>query len=245
MEVSKNWFVEWFNSPFYHILYKDRNKDEAGKFIENLMDFLKLGEDAEIVDLACGKGRHSVKMNQLGYRVLGLDLSEENIAEAKKMENEKLKFDVHDMRLVYPDVEADLVTNFFTSFGYFSNTADNLKTLNAVRKNLKYKGILVIDFLNATKVIKNLVDEEVKEIDGITFHINRTVEQGYIIKTISFEHMNKPYTFHEKVQALELVDFEFLLSNAGFDLRNTFGNYDLKPFRKDSSERLILVAQKR
>lgn len=245
MEVEKNWFEDWFNSPFYHILYKDRDEAEAGKFIENLMDFLKLKKECQIIDLACGKGRHSLKLNQLGYRVTGLDLSPENIEEASKSANERLNFAVHDMRKVYANKEADLVLNLFTSFGYFANTADNLKTLNAVRKNLKYKGVLVIDFLNATKTMQHLVEEEIKVVDDISFKITRTIDQGFILKNISFTHMNKPYSFTERVQALELRDFEFLLGNAGFEIRNLFGNYQLKPFRKQDSERLIIVAQKR
>ena len=149
------------------------------------------------------------------------------------------------MRKVYANKEADLVLNLFTSFGYFANTADNLKTLNAVRKNLKYKGVLVIDFLNATKTMQHLVEEEIKVVDDISFKITRTIDQGFILKNISFTHMDKPYSFTERVQALELRDFVFLLGNAGFEIRNLFGNYQLKPFRKQDSERLIIVAQKR
>ncbi|MGB0167402.1 MAG: class I SAM-dependent methyltransferase [Luteibaculum sp.] len=245
MVEAKHWFVEWFNSPFYHILYKNRNEEEASRFVENLMEFLKLDSNACIVDLACGKGRHAVRMNQLGYEVVGLDLSPENIQEAKKNENERLSFHVHDMRAAFPDIQANLITNLFTSFGYFSNTAHNLKTLNAMRKMLVYKGVIVIDFLNATKVIENLVEEEIKEEDGITFHINRYVERGNIVKEIRFEHMGKPYHFKECVQALELSDFKFLLGNAGFEIRNLFGDYQLKPFRQQQSDRLIIIAQKR
>lgn len=244
MVSTKNWFEEWFNSPFYHILYQDRNDTEAAVFIENLMEFLKLNPQSHIVDLACGKGRHAVKMNQLGYQVTGLDLAADNIAEAKAAENDRLKFYEHDMRHHFPNLSANLVTNLFTSFGYFTNAADNLKTLNAVRKMLRYKGILVIDFLNATKVLNNLVEQETKVIDDITFNIKRYHQKGHIIKEIQFKHLGKPYHFMERVQALELSDFKFLLSNAGFQIRNLFGNYNMRPFRPEDSDRLIIVAQK-
>ncbi len=243
--ASKNWFEEWFNSPFYHTLYQHRDDNEARAFIENLMGFLKLDKQSHIVDLACGKGRHAVNMNQMGYQVTGLDLAEDNIAEAKVFENDRLKFYQHDMRHHFPNLKAHLVTNLFTSFGYFSNAADNLKTLNAVRKMLQYKGILVIDFLNATKVVHNLVEEETKTVDDITFHIERYHQKGKIVKEIKFEHLGKPYHFYERVQSLELSDFKFLLANAGFKVRNLFGDYNLNPFRADSSDRLIIVAQKR
>ncbi len=48
-----------------------------------------------MLDLACGKGRHSITLNKLGFDVLGIDLSEESITYAKQFENEYLKFEKH------------------------------------------------------------------------------------------------------------------------------------------------------
>ena len=81
-----SWFKEWFNTPYYHILYKDRDFVEAENFIRNLTQDLQLSKDSKIIDLACGKGRHSVFLQQLGYEVLGVDLSEESIEHNKQFE---------------------------------------------------------------------------------------------------------------------------------------------------------------
>ncbi|MFN3940966.1 MAG: YkgJ family cysteine cluster protein, partial [Chitinophagales bacterium] len=82
---------------------------------------------SKILDLACGKGRHSIYLNQLGYDVTGADLSENSIKEASKFANEKLHFKVHDMRIPFEE-KYDAIFNLFTSFGYFENDADNLTT---------------------------------------------------------------------------------------------------------------------
>ena len=87
---NKNWFSDWFNSPYYHILYKDRNFREAQIFMDNLTFYLNMESDSKVLDLACGKGRHSIYLNQLGYDVLGVDISENSIAIANKNANEKL-----------------------------------------------------------------------------------------------------------------------------------------------------------
>ena len=58
------WFKDWFDSPYYHILYKDRNFDEAEQFINNLLTFLKPETNSRFLDLGCGKGRHSVFLNK-------------------------------------------------------------------------------------------------------------------------------------------------------------------------------------
>jgi 2-polyprenyl-3-methyl-5-hydroxy-6-metoxy-1,4-benzoquinol methylase len=57
-----------------------------------------------VLDLACGKGRHSIYLNQLGFTVLGADLSENSILEAAKNTNDSLHFKVHDMREPFEEV---------------------------------------------------------------------------------------------------------------------------------------------
>ena len=79
-ETSSSWYTSWFDTPFYHILYKDRDYSEAQDFMTNLTEYLNMPEHGTIMDLACGKGRHSVFLNTLGYNVLGVDLSQNSIA---------------------------------------------------------------------------------------------------------------------------------------------------------------------
>ena len=86
-----DWFKAWFNTPYYHTLYKNRDNSEAKAFIENMIDYLHLEKGAKVMDLACGKGRHSITLNENGLDVVGLDLSDESIAYAKQFENEKYK----------------------------------------------------------------------------------------------------------------------------------------------------------
>ena len=95
---TKQWYASWFDTPYYHILYKDRDNSEAQGFMDNLTNYLNIPEGGKILDLACGKGRHSVYLNTLGYDVSGVDLSEQSIAHASQSANDRLHFYVHDMR---------------------------------------------------------------------------------------------------------------------------------------------------
>ena len=61
------WYKDWFNTPYYHILYKNRNEQEATDFIGHLLTFLHPSKDAKFMDLACGKGRHSIYLHEKGY----------------------------------------------------------------------------------------------------------------------------------------------------------------------------------
>ncbi|MBY0487676.1 MAG: class I SAM-dependent methyltransferase [Flavobacteriaceae bacterium] len=237
---SINWFASWFDTPYYHILYKDRNYREAQIFMDNLTHYLNLPEKSKVLDLACGKGRHSIYLNQLGFDVIGADLSENSIAEANKNANDTLHFQVHDMREPFED-KFDAIFNLFTSFGYFEEDEDNLKTLVAIKESLTEYGFAAIDFMNVHQVISNLVPSEIKTVDAIDFHIKRYVEDNHIIKEIAFEDQGKKFHFTEKVKALTLEDFQKMMDDAGIFLLDTFGDYKLKKFHKNTSERLIMI----
>ena len=237
---TQNWFASWFDTPYYHILYKERNYREAQIFMDNLTHYLNLPEKAKVLDLACGKGRHAIYLNQLGFDVIGADLSENSIAEARKNSNSSLHFQVHDMREKMED-QFDAIFNLFTSFGYFENDADNLKTLIAIKESLTEHGFAVIDFMNVNQVIANLVPEETKTVEGIDFHIQRYVKDGHIYKEIDFEDQGQAFHFTEKVKALTLQDFQAMMEEAGIYLLDIFGDYKLKKFHKTESERLIMI----
>lgn len=237
---TMQWYASWFNTPYYHILYADRDHAEAHQFMDNLTQYLNLPEDGKILDLACGKGRHSIYLNSLGYDVTGVDLSENSIAYAKKYENETLHFKVHDMCKPYSE-KFDAVFNLFTSFGYFDRSEDNLNTLKAIKADLNESGFGVIDFMNADFVIENLVPEDVKTIGGIDFYQKRYVEDNHIIKDISFTDQGKTYNYQERVKAKTLSDFEELFEQAGIYLLDIFGDYKLRKFHKSTSERLIMI----
>lgn len=237
---TKNWYASWFDTPFYHILYKDRDHTEAERFMYNLTEYLNIPEQGKILDLACGKGRHAIYLNQIGYDVIGADLSENSINHAKQFENDTLHFKVHNMCQPFGET-FDAVFNLFTSFGYFENEADNLATIKAIKANLNDSGFGVIDFLNTDFVIENLVAEDIKTVDGINFLQKRRVENGYIIKDISFTFEEEDYQFQERVKAFSLTDFEALFEQAGVYLLDVFGDYKLTKFHKKTSERLVMV----
>ncbi|WP_299254646.1 class I SAM-dependent methyltransferase [uncultured Aquimarina sp.] len=240
LKDSTMWYASWFDTPYYHILYKDRGHEEAQQFMDNLSNYLSLEPKEKILDLACGKGRHSVYLNQLGFDVTGVDLSKNSIEYASQFENETLRFRVHDMSKPYLK-KFSAVFNLFTSFGYFEKEECNLSTIKAIKSDLNEKGFGVIDFMNVDYVIDNLIPEEIKEVSGITFYIKRYVEKGYIYKEIKFKDNNENFLFTERVKALTLKDFEKYFEQAEVNLLDIFGDYQLKKFHKTVSPRLILI----
>lgn len=239
---TKDWFTDWFNTSYYHILYKERNDVEAQLFMRNITEILSLDKATHILDLPCGKGRHSVFLNSLGYSVTGSDLSENSINTAKKHENDTLKFNVHDMRVPFSK-KYDAVFNLFTSFGYFEDDKEDLLILDNIKNGLTKEGFFVFDFLNAVLVKENLVTKETKVVDGITFNITREISNGFILKHITFFADAENHSYTERVKYLNLEKMTSYLEKVGFKIEHTFGDYHLNSFNSKISNRLIIVAK--
>lgn len=242
--MQRKWFQYWFNSPYYHILYQQRDDAEAEFLINNLLDYLKPAKSSNILDIACGKGRHAVYLNKKGFDVTGIDLSDQNIKYAKQFENAQLHFFMHDMRHLFYINYFDIALNLFTSFGYFDTEHQHIRALKSFRKSIKAQGCLVLDYFNTAKILKNLNAKEQKEIDGIKFEITKNVIGGKIIKSIDFEAECKNYHFEEQVQAFNYQDFERMLLAAGMVIEKTFGSYALEDYDEPTSDRLILICRK-
>ncbi len=244
MDTHYNWFESWFNSPYYHVLYKERDTKEAEAFLDTLIRFLKPPAGASILDVACGKGRHAMYLNKLGFDVTGFDLSPESIAFDKRYENDYLAFYLHDMRETSWVNCFDYVFNLFTSFGYFEKEHDNVKTIKANSAALKEGGTLVLDFMNADKVMRHLPYAETKLVNGISFDVRKYIKDDYIVKEITFTDQGKSFHFFEQLTIFRLNDFEKYFKDSHLTIQHIFGDYALNTFDLQKSERLILIAKK-
>lgn len=245
MKKSSKWFETWFNSRYYHILYNHRDEHDAVFFLNHLIDYLQPKKEDRILDLACGRGRHSINLNKKGFDVVGVDLSLESIEYASTFENEKLIFEVHDMRNLLCTNSFQYVFNLFTSFGYFERKWENEKVILNISKTLVPGGKLILDFLNVASIYRGDHKEDIKNIDGIAFRINKAVNGKFIIKSIDFTDAQTDFHFEEKLSLLTTEDFEHFFKKAGLEIEAIFGDYSLSPFNVYHSPRLIYCVVKR
>ncbi len=241
---TTEWFKDWFNSPYYHLLYNNRDENEASLFIDNLCNYLNLGKQSKIWDLACGKGRYSIALNKKNFTVVGTDLSKKSIIEATKHTNSTLDFFEHDMRSPFRSNYFDAVVNLFTSIGYFKNFNDNFLVFKNVAQSLKPNGFFVIDFFNANKVCRSIKPNYVEKREDIEFEITKKIINNEIHKRIEFTANDKHYFFEETVSLLVKSDFENFANACNLKLMTTFGNYNLDEFNSETSDRLILIFKK-
>ena len=244
--VDAEWFKEWFNSPYYHLLYFNRDEKEASAFIDGLLAWLTPDPGALLVDIACGRGRHARMLAAAGYEVTGIDLSAENISFAKQAESARLHFYLHDMRLPFWINYFDYAFNFFTSFGYFRTEREHNNAIRTVAQSLKPGGILVMDYLNVHYSEDHLVHKSEKEIEGVNFYLTKWFDETHFYKKIIVEDdaLSEPLEFTEKVAKFNLGDFNDMFAFQQLQLQDVYGDYSFASYDVKKSPRLIMVAKK-
>lgn len=243
---DNNWFIDWFNSPYYHTLYKHRDDEEAMRFIRALIKQLNPAPGSKMLDVACGKGRHSKVLADLGYNVTGIDLSIESIEEAKKSEADNLHFFQHDMRLPFWINYFDYAFNFFTSFGYFKTLREHENAIRTIAQSMHAQGVFVMDYLNVHYAEDNLVHRFEKEIEGVNYFITKWFDETHFYKKIQVEDeaLAEPLVYTEKVAKFSLGDFTEMFAYQGLQIQEVFGDYNFAGYDVNKSPRLLMIAKK-
>ena len=246
---SKDWFAVWFDSHHYHQLYGHRSDAEAKAFMERLHMEWGTG-NLQLLDLACGRGRHARAAAELGHEVLGLDLSQNSIEEAQHRHAgvPGLSFVVGDMRHFELERSFDGVLNLFTSFGYFDRKADHLAVLRQVHRHLRPGGFLVLDFLDTPFAKACLVPKDEITRDGVTYRMERHVERqpgadwDTFVKRIVHDGPEGRGEHVERVAALNEEDLTDMLESSGFNIVTRYGDYTLAPWKAGKTPRIIYFA---
>ncbi len=245
--ASTAWYKNWFNSPFYHKLYFERDDREAEAFIKKLIERLQPSAGSSMLDVACGKGRHSKTLAAMGYSVTGIDISTDSIAYAKQFEKDNLDFFVHDMRLPFWGNYFNYAFNFFTSFGYFKTRREHDDAIRTIAKSLRPGGKLVIDYLNVHYAEDHLIHNESKQVSETKYDIHRWDDENHFYKkiTVTDPSLPAPMEYTEKVAKFSLGDFTDMLSFQGMQVQEVFGDYQFNSYDIRKTPRLILIASKR
>ncbi len=228
--MINNWFEHWFDSPLHEQLYTKRDEKEANRLAELIAGHFPVAEYPTLLDLGCGRGRHSINFAKRGYRVTGVDLAPTAISSAKMsaaQAGEAIDFRVGDMRAPL-DETFDVVVNLFTSFGYFASEAENELPIAAMAKMVRSGGQVWIDFLNPGYVRANLVSNDEGSIPDWSYSIRRWIEDGAVRKEIHLieDASGDEQIFTEYVKLLERGWFETVSSKYGLKMQTIYGDYD-------------------
>lgn len=240
-EEPEPWYRRWFGEDYLE-LYPHRDREEARRAVELFLERAAVPR-GPVLDLACGAGRHLDAFRAAGRRAIGLDLSAPLLREAAGTHRGRLvRGDMR--RLPFAASRFAGVTSFFTSFGYFHDPDDDLRVLGEAARVLRPDGMLLLDYLNATKVRSELVRRDEQEIGGRRIRQRRRIDGGVVEKRIEIlDEAGEPSSvFHERVRLYGPRELSRLLEEAGFTVEARFGDYDGTDYGT-TAPRTILVAR--
>lgn len=238
--------MSWYEQSFgvdYLTVYNHRNAEQAEREVAQMMQWLRLSNQAKVLDLCCGMGRHSLSLARLGFDVTGFDLSKVLLKEAKAKDiSSVVRWIQGDMRnILLPNTAYDAVVNLFTSFGYFDHDEENRKVLSEMDKVLKPRGKWIIDYLNPDVVVSRLVPESERKENSVTIREVRMVKKQIAV----CEEEGSPRHYLEQVKLYTFSDFKQMLKDTSLVVDQAFGDYSGSKYVPAASPRMILVGHKR
>lgn len=238
-----DWYKHWFGTRYYALLYGHRDDADASAWVEAIAARWALPAGSAIMDMACGRGRHARHFAQLGLHVTGIDISESSIADARSSVP-AAEFHVRDMRSVFWREHFDAICCLFTSLGYFETLDDDQQVFHAASLALKPGGFFTVDFMNIAVVLRDLVEKEELEREGIRFSIHRSLHDGVLVKRVTVEDGASIKCFEERVQALDHHAMAAMARKAGLEVIDITDGPVLAPFDPDRSQRFVLWTRK-
>jgi SAM-dependent methyltransferase len=247
MPVPGTWFKDWFNSPYYHKLYFQRDEKDALQFFNRLIKYLAPPTGSFMLDTACGRGDHSRALAAMGFDVTGVDIVPDSIDQALTSATDSLHFFQHDIRLPFWINYFQYAFNFFTSFGYFRTEREHYNAIRTISNSLKPNGIFVLDYLNVHYAENNLVHKQEIKIDDVVFYVTKWYDETHFFKKILIEDdaLKEPLVYTEKISKFNLGDFNDMLSFHGLQVQEVFGDYQFGTYDVVKSPRLLMIAKKR
>ncbi len=244
---------EWFEddrfwSTWYPYMFTQDRFDQAESEVDQLLELVGL-EHGNVLDLACGPGRHAIELAKRGFRVTGVDRSPFLLSKALERAREanvRVEWVEEDMRSFEREGAFDLAINMFTAFGYFDDKSEDVEVLKRAHGNLKQDGILVIDIVSKEWLAKHFLPTSSSRSEDGTLVINRReifddwtrIRNEWILlkgETVEF------FEFHHTIYSgQELKD---RLAEAGFSNVALYGDLEGNSYGIEA-RRLIAVARK-
>jgi SAM-dependent methyltransferase len=237
------WYTRWFGEEYLQI-YPHRDEAEAQSAVSLVLRHAGTGPDARVLDLACGAGRHLREFRRNGVRAIGLDLSHFLLLRAAASGAPLVRGDMR--ALPIGTATCDLVTNFFTSFGYFADAQEDLQVLHEVSRILRPGGAFAFDFLNADHVRGGLPSRDEKVVEGRSVvQVRSLTDDGRTVEK-RIEILGPadpiPHIFYERVRLYSQAELTEMLAISGLRVLHRFGSYSGEPPGPDA-QRVILIGR--
>jgi SAM-dependent methyltransferase len=247
--MDEPWFHRWFNDA-YKRLYPHRDERQAAEQARFVTRALPVTPEWRIVDVGCGAGRHLAWLRGHGFpHCFGLDLSLPLLRDARAAGQAVARADMR--KIPFRPGASDLVTSFFTSFGYFATFAEDVEALAQMVSLLKPGGYLFLDLINKPHLLRNLVPEDRRRVEASEVVQRRRLEGSpdgpgtVVVKEIEIHRPDGTReNYQERVRLYGRDEMPALAARFGLGLKATYGDETGCAYRDEASPRMALLYRK-
>lgn len=223
--------------------------EDTRQQIDFIIKALDLRKDQQILDLACGFGRHSLELSRRGFQVVGADITKDYITDAEntaKKEGLSARFICSDIRDLKFNQEFDVVLNLADgAIGYLENDSENLKIFDVIADALKPGGKHFMDLCNAEYAKLHFpatsweAGENALSLSSFEWNAEKKI-MLYGGKTISYgEPLVKPEILYgDAIRLYSHDELDEILKARNMMIKQTYSNYYGKP---ETSKELQLM----
>lgn len=244
--MDKPWFKRWFGEH-YKRLYPHRDLLQAEGQVNPLLGILPVTSAWRILDVGCGSGRHlEVLRGRCITGCFGVDLSLPLLRDARARNLRVARVDMR--HLPFKRGGFDLVTSFFTSFGYFATFEEDVDALAQFVSVLKPGGYLFLDLINSDHLIRNLVPSDCRMVNGAEVEQRRRLEGPVsgpgrvVVKEIEIRRAGSAVEhFEERVRLYSVAEMVAHGSRFGLRHLSSFGDESGGAYHPEASPRMAML----
>jgi SAM-dependent methyltransferase len=146
------------HARLYDVFYADKPYHDEAAFMDRHFRRLSSNRPGDLLEVACGTGRHALAFEQLGYRVVAGDYSVDmlDVARARAANaGSRVQFHALDMCTLTFDGGFDFAVCLFDSIGYVRSDENVRSALRGLHSALRAGGILGFEFWHAPPMLKS------------------------------------------------------------------------------------------
>lgn len=165
-------------SQYYDLLYSDKDYQSEVSYIDSLIKSNSQGAK-NLLDMGCGTGKHAELFCEKGYRVHGIDLSEDmlKVAEQRRQGKEdSLSFSQSNITELNLTKKFDVVVSLFHVMSYQNSNKELAKAIEIAKKHLNDDGLFIFDFWYGPAVLRDLPTTRVKRLENENIKVTRLAE---------------------------------------------------------------------
>jgi SAM-dependent methyltransferase len=252
VSADPRWYDGFFEAEWLDYLSPSADSQRTRREVDFVVERLELESGARVLDLACGRGRHSVELARRGFRVTGVDLSPRSLGlarEAARAAEAEVELVCCDMREIGYDAEFDAVLNLFTAFGYFEIEHDDCVVLECVARALLPGGAFLLDTLNPLWLARGFRPRHWQEFeDGTVLLEEREYDpvSGRVAGVWTFVRPDGTRSeLRHAIRCYTPAELASMFRAAGLAVEGAWSGFDGSPLELESEgHRIVLLGRK-